>query len=220
MTKKLLSIFLAVFVALSFSACENEKSSNSSTAEMTTTSNETTLEETTVSEAPVEKFEWNTIDDLSDELYLDGVQVKVPGTLEDLGEDFSISYDTRLWGEYMLGDNKVLHTSLFYKGKEIGSIGYYNYNDDYTKINEQTPYNMIHINVNLYEGDISFCNVSKPFTMTKIKQTLGDPDKNGGFICEYYDKIDQHSESSDDVVKIWYDMEDKNTIYFIYILKI
>ena len=220
MTRKFLTIFLAVSVALSLSACQNEKISNSSTAEVTTTASETTTETVAKSEASVEKFEWDTIDDLSDELYLDGVQVKVPGTLEDLGEDYSISYDTRLWGEYMLGDNKVLHTSLFYKGEEIGSIGYYNYNDDYTKINEQTPYNMINLNVNLYKGDINYCNISKPFTMTKIKQTLGDPDKNGDFICEYYDKIDQHSESSDDVVKFRYDMEDKNTIYYIYILKI
>ncbi|HNX63884.1 MAG TPA: hypothetical protein PKI60_01685 [Oscillospiraceae bacterium] len=103
MTKKVLAIFLAIFMALSFSACGGEiDNGESSTAEVTTTAASETTSEMTTTTASETTAEMKTIEPpadgwtpelLNQVMYLNGKPFSLPCTLEDLGEGYSLSED-------------------------------------------------------------------------------------------------------------------------------
>ena len=88
MTKKFLAIFLAISMALSFSACGGEKNnSDSSTAEVTTTASEaTSTSETTITTEKQIEFEitdWK-FTDISQNISINGIKFSIPCKISDL----------------------------------------------------------------------------------------------------------------------------------------
>jgi len=117
--KKHLAIILALCLALSMTACVTDKTvaSNTDATEVTTT---TILETTTSSvgessEASVKSnYSW-TMEELSKKIVLNGKQISLPCTLNDLGDDYSFS--EKITKEKFEDGLSYLSADLLYKGE-------------------------------------------------------------------------------------------------------
>ncbi len=103
MKKKFLSILVAIAVTLSLSACQNGNTEQTAPlSDSATTVVEEAVEMKTI--APPEDG-W-TIEQLNDVMYLNGKPFKLPCTLEELGEEFTVDSNTILYkGNIVFGGN-------------------------------------------------------------------------------------------------------------------
>ena len=124
--KKRIIITCALCVALSMTACGTDKTvaSNTDATEVTTT---TILETTTSSvgessEASVKSnYSW-TMEELSKKIVLNGKQILLPCTLNDLGDDYSFS--EKITKEKYEDGLSFLNAELLYKGETCALIDF------------------------------------------------------------------------------------------------
>ena len=119
MGRKILSVFAAFAVALSLAGCQSEPLSESDGA---------------VVEEAAESIEMNTIEppengwtveQLNEVMYLNGKPFKLPCTLEELGEDFSIKNIKEKQTVPFEKDNansEYVNAELYYNGNMVGYV--------------------------------------------------------------------------------------------------
>ena len=123
--KKRIIITCALCVALSMTACGTDKTvaSNTDATDVTTT---TMLETTTSSvgessKTSAENYSW-TMEELSKKIVLNGKQISLPCTLNDLGDDYSFS--EKITKEKYEDGLSFLNAELLYKGETCALIDF------------------------------------------------------------------------------------------------
>jgi|GEM_PF-7013747 len=106
-TRKLLTIFLAISMALSFSACGREKSSDSSTAEVTTQDEQSSY------------VDWD-ITDITDNIYVENQKLSLPISISNLESNFKVIISDNETS--YIHNTSVKSGKLFYKNDLIAFI--------------------------------------------------------------------------------------------------
>ena len=190
MTKKLLAIFLAISMALSFSACGGEKNNgDSSTAEVTTTTTSESTAEMKTIEPPADGW---TPELLNQVMYLNGKPFSLPCTLKDLGNEYSFSKDIIDWKD---GTGRCT-CELLYNKEIVATIEINNYSDSKGISDDTKIVSMLFgraIISNLKNGfDIKKCSINGIFldsTEEEITQRMGNINLymfDDGYYSYYY----------------------------------
>ena len=208
MTKKLLAIFLAISIVLSFSACKGEQdNSDSSTAEETTTLSETTAEMKTI-EPPADGW---TPELLNQVMYLNGKPFSLPCTLKDLGEGYSFSKD--------VSDNNdgTGSCDLLYNNEKVSYIFFNNYSQSKGATNDSIitvmSFDRRTLIIDFKNGfDVKKCSINGIFlgsTKEEVNRQMGDANLNiwGDALYGYY-----YNDKERELVTLLFGIEGTNSL--------
>ena len=169
MTKKVLAIFMAISMALSFSACGGDKNnSDSSTAEVTTTAaSETTI--TTEKPIEFEITDWK-FTDISQNISVNGIKFSIPCKISDLPDGVTYKEQDKI--EEVSGV-WLKHIGLISNGEQFAEADVIVEDDKKIRQNDYMKILYIFSNIHSQENTFVFGKINEKSTREEVENIYG-----------------------------------------------
>ena len=174
MTKKVLAIFMAISMALSFSACGGDKNnSDSSTAEVTTTAaSETTI--TTEKPIEFEITDWK-FTDISQNISVNGIKFSIPCKISDLPDGVTYKEQDKI--EEVSGV-WLKHIGLISNGEQFAEADVIVEDDKKIRQNDYVKTLLIFSNIHSQENTFVFGKITEKSTREEVENIYGKSNFN------------------------------------------